>query len=292
MSPRLFLLRFSLLRRAVLVVVPLVVFVLGGGAGCRAFPGHPVRLSQPRLEQPVGVAAEAAAAALPQPSPLSDAEVETQLFLQVERLYANLLTLREQSAVPADPRTPAFTLLPSVEASVRERFAGKTVDGLLRHAVAIGTVGTVPLPPSAMADLLMDPETERQVLAAATCHLHRTEFALPGARRAQLRIEMLNMGFGPMRYDLRFTVVFERRDLADGRILLRYDLGADPAPEHVTLYRGACLIEPSGTGSKMSEIIILGTDIQVPALFSKGLRNLVVTTLRNRVTNLWVRAWR
>ena len=254
---------------------------------CRAFPGHPTRDSQPRL--PAG--SESSAGDLPEPRPPTDDEAVSLLFLGTERLPENLMALRANASATPDPKTPFFAALPSVEASVRERFGGKTPDGLLRNAIAVGVRGDVPITPAQMADLIMDPEVERQVLAAHLCCHHRTEFDVPGGRRAHFRLEMLKMGVGPIRYDLRFTVVFERRDLSDGRVLVRYDLAGTPKPERVTLYRGACLIEPTAAGARVSEIIILGTDIQVPPFFAQGLRNLVLTTLRNRITNLWVRAW-
>jgi hypothetical protein len=261
--------------------------LLAGATACRAFPGHPVRGSQPRL--PVGTVTSAGA--LPEPANPTTQELEAQLFLGVERLYANLVALRGQKGTEPNPRKPSMAVLPSVEKSVRERFGGKTPDGVLRNAIAVGVLGTVPITPAQMADLIMDPAVEKQVLAAAICCHHKTDFVLPGMQRSHYRVEMLRMGFGPMRYDLRFTVVFERRDLPDGRVMLRYDLAGDPRPEHVTLYRGGCIIEPTAAGSRVTEIVILGTDIKVPVFFAKGLRNLVQTTLRNRATNLWVRAW-
>jgi len=42
---------------------------------------------------------------------------------------------------------------------------------------------------------------------------------------------------------------------------------------------------------EVSEILIIGTSLKVPGFARQGLRNLVRTTLSNRVTNLWVRAW-
>ena len=263
------------------------VLLLTGIPACRAYPGHPVRLSQPRL--PAGTTVQAAQ--LPEPETPKADELPARLFMGVESLYENLLRLRANAKPSPNPRAPAFALLPSVEKSVRERFGKKTIDGPLRNAIAVGVRGEVPITPQQMAALIMDPEVEKQVLAADVCCLHCTDFDFPGSCRSQFRVEMLKMGVGPIRYDLKFTVIFERRDLPDGRILFRYDLGGDPKPQHVTLYRGACIIEPHGSGSRISEIVILGTDIQVPPFFEKGLRNLVVTTLRNRVTNLWVRAW-
>jgi hypothetical protein len=227
---------------------------------------------------------------IPEPQAPTDDEAEAYLFLGLEGLLERLHELRKRA--PPESGTPLIGAVPRVEASVRKRYAAGGFGGPVRHVVAVAVVGLVPLRPAAMADLMMEPEVERQVLAADEFRRTAVEYRLPGALRERSRVALLRQGFGPFRHDLRFTVITERRELADGRVLLRYDPGAEPPPQNVTLYRGGCLIEPDPAGAKVVELLIIGTSIKVPPFLTQGLRDLVRSTLSNRATNLWVRAWR
>lgn len=272
-----------MLRR--LLLFALLTSAPGVCGGCREFPGHPLRPSQPRLT----TAAPSAAGAIPEPPNPADAEVEAFLFLGLEGLLKPLHELRARP-LPAGERL-LFGSLPKIQAAVRKRLGNRGLGGPLRHVVAVGATGHVPLSPVRMADLIMDAAVEEEALVATVCCRIRTEYTLPGARREHFRLELLKTGMGPFRYDLRFTVIFERRELSDGRVFLRYDLGAAPPNEHVTLYRGGCLIEPSGSGSRVTEIIIFGLDIVMPPFVKGALRNLVIKTLRTRATTIWDHAW-
>ena len=255
-------------------------------AACVAFPGHPVRLSEPRIDD----AARPAAGDIAEPPAPRDDEVEAFLFLGLEGLLKRLHALQAHS--PPEPRKPLIGALPELEAAVRKRYAAGGFGGPTRHVIAVAAVGRVPLSPRRMADLMMEPEVERQVLAADVFRPIAVDFRLPGALREHSQVALLRQGFGPFRHDLRFTVITERRDLTDGRVLLRYDPGGTPAPQNVTLYRGGCLLEPDGEGARVVEIVIIAVSIKVPPFLDSGLRDLVRSTMSNRVTNLWVRAWR
>ena len=91
--------------------------------------------------------------------------------------------------------------------------------GPIRHVIAVAAGGKVPLSPRRMADLMMEPEVERQVLAADVFRRIAVEFRLPDALREHSQVALLRQGFGPFRHDLRFTVITGRRDLADCRVL-------------------------------------------------------------------------
>lgn len=267
-----------------LLLLVLLLLTPGLCAGCQAFPGHPLRPSQPRL----ATTPHSTAGAIPEPPPPGDEEIEALLFLGLEGLLKPLHELHERPLPPN--QMLVFGSLPKMEAAVRRRLGKRGLGGPLRHIVAVGATGHVPLAPMEMADLIMDPAVEEEALVATVCRLIRTEYAMPGARREHFRLELLKTGMGPFRYDLRFTVIFERRELSDGRVFLRYDLGATPPNEHVTLYRGGCLIEPSGSGSRVTEIIIFGLDILMPPFIQNALRNLVAKTLRTRATTIWEHA--
>ncbi len=72
---------------------------------------------------------------------------------------------------------------------------------------------------------------------------------------------------------------------------LRYDPDVRPKPEHVTLFRGGCLLEPEGSGTRVTEILIIGTDIQLLPFLQGEFTKLVLKTMGDRVKHVWSRAW-
>lgn len=262
---------------------PLVLVLLL--PACAAGRGHPVRTSLPRIpaaEWPAPPPDIPAVADTPEP----DAALQG-LISGLETLYERLLRVRERASIGAKP---AFVRVTEAEESVRRRYRGRR--GMPVNQVAvIGTAGRMPLPPAQAAALLLDPEVERQVLAAKRFERVGTLFALPGHRRDRFHVEKLRVGFGTMRYDLRFATAVERVDLGDGRIAVRYDPQPWKAATGVSLYRGLLLIEPEGEGSRVTEVIVFGTPLTAPVPFDQILGNLVYETFRHRSTNLWKRAY-
>lgn len=257
---------------AALLLLPLLV-------GCRSPLGRKLRAR-----------AAPQAARLPEPPAPAAEDVPAFLFLGLKGVLADLATLRE-GAAPAG-RAPRLVRLSAVEDAVRRRWARGGFGGPVLSVVALGVSGRVPLAPAAMADLMTDLEVERQVLAAASFRSLGTVYALPGARKTRARATLRGVGAGPLRVALRFNAVTERRDASDGRVWLRYDPAPAPPNEHVTLYRGGCLLEPDGAGARVTEVLLLGTDLRLPPPLQGSMEDLALTTLSNRARNLWVRAWR
>ena len=256
--------------------------------GCRSFEGHPVRLSAPRLSE--GVAAPDPGD-VPEPATPSDAQVPGLLFLGTEGVLRRLEQMR-RLPLPAG-QEPKLVRLPEVVRSVKQRYRGKQAyGGPVANVVVLGVTGKVPLTPQAMADMMMDPEVERQVLAATTFKVTGIDYALPRHRRERNRAELLGRGIGPIRFNLRFNLITERRDLADGSVWMRYDPSNEPRNERVTLYRGGAILEPLPEGgTRVTELVILGTSINAAPPFLGPLLQMAQSTLQHRVTNLWKRAW-
>ena len=266
------------------VLVAWLACLLGG---CQDLAGHPVRLSLPRLADG---AAPPDPGDVPEPTSPEGEEAVALLFLGVEGVRGRLEPLR-RLPLP-EGQAPRLVRLPEVVRSVRQRYRRGGYGGPVRHVVVQGVTGRVPLAPGAMADLMMDPEVERQVLAATTFRRTGVDYVLPGARRERNRAELLGVGLGPVRFNLRFNLVTERRDLADGSVWLRYDPALEPRNERVTLYRGGAVLEPlPDGGTRVTELVILGTSIDVAPPFLPPLLTMAQDTLKNRVTNLWRRAW-
>lgn len=256
-------------------------------AGCTGGRGHPVRRSLPMLS-----AAEVRSLgmyALEEPADPVGADAEAFLFAHLAGVLRTLHGLRAQPV--ADPRRPVLAVLPAVERSVARRYAAGGFGGPVKLVGALGVAGRIPIPPKAMADMMMDAAVEQQVLAADSFRNVGAEYVTPVARRQRYQVEFRRIGTALWVYDLRFTFVCERRDLPDGRVLLRYDPRSQPRPKHVTLWRGGCILEPDGAGSRVSEILILGTDISLPPFLVGAMRKMVHKKLADRARALWQRAW-
>ena len=263
---------------------PLLILVVVAG-GCRAFPGHPVLGSQPRLAG--DAVREAVHAAEPGDTP--DEEAAALLFRGLEGVLGPLVELL-RAEVPVG-RTPRLARLTSMERAVAERYRRGGPGGSVRSVAVMAVVGRMPIPPKEAADLIVDAQVERAVLGADALWPLEVVYALPDAQRARYRASLLGRGAGPLRYDLKFSFAMERVATTDGRVYLRYDPDLAPRPEHVTLFRGGCLLEPDAGGTRVAEILILGTDIQLLPFLQGELEGLVLKTMRDRATNLWIRAW-
>jgi hypothetical protein len=260
------------------------LLLLGSCVGQR---GHPVRTSLPRLTAPeirtLGIHA------LPEPEVPGDEDAKAMLFSGLEGLLPHVEALRSVG-IP-DPRAPVLVPRPALERAVARRYRRGGFGGPVRVVGAMAVVGRVPLAPGAMADIMMDPVAEQQVLAADTFRLVGVEYVTPQARRNRYLIEILRIGAALWVYDMRFTMAAERRALSDGSVLLRYDPRVPPRPEHVTLWRGACFLEPDGAGTRVMEVLIIGTDVSLPPFLVGALRKMVRDKISDRAQNLWKRAW-
>ncbi len=226
----------------------------------------------------------------PAPEAIDPARAAEQLFEGIEGLHAILLEERQGARAGTEPRRSRRR---DLERSVRERYADGGFGGAVRHVVALAITGIVPMAPGPLAELILAPDVEQRLLAADQVTEERVLLERPGLRRAVLRLTMSGVGIATWRVDLRVHIAMERWDLADGRVLLRYDPHVPPQPRHVTLWRGACLLEPlPGGGTRATEVLVLATDLRPPPLFAGLLTQHVWSTLENRALNLWIRAHR
>ena len=178
----------SVLARTPLLVLLLLVLPCVGG--CSAFDGHPVRQSLPRLASEVQ---PPAAKTLPgDPSDPRDGEVAEFLFLGLQGVWRPLEQLRARQ--PPARNKPLLAALPQLAAGAQRRYRTGGFGGRVRYAVAVLAAGWVPLPPARMADLITDPEVERQVLGADSFRHIETSYALAGARRDRYAVEILRVG--------------------------------------------------------------------------------------------------
>ena len=257
-------------------------------AACTAGAGHPVILSRPRLD--LAALRASNPGTVPEPPAPTPEEAPTLLFRGLEGVLRPLERLHA-APLPQPGGGPFFALSPALERAVESRYRRGGYGGAVRTVVALGTTGFVPLEPAAAARLVMDPVVERQALRADALRRTGLVFALPSAQRSQYYVEILRVGKGPFRFDLRFAFEAERVDAGDGRIWLRFDPIPAVRAEHVTLYRGGCVIEPVEGGSRLTELLIVGTDIVLPFL-QGALRDGARGRLAERSRSLWATARR
>lgn len=213
----------------------------------------------------------------------------SMLFLGWQDAETPLRYLRARPTPPG--LEPRIVQLPRVERAVLQRYGrGSPTGGVVREAIAVGFSVELPLAPRAAADLLMDPAFEKDALDADRFETVAVEVDAAGVRRERARVEMLRRGKAPILVDLRFTSLTERWDLPDGSVIMRHDPYPDPPAEHVTLYRGATWIVPEDTGSRVTEFLVMGTDIRVPFFLRGLLRSQSVNVFRIRAIRLWRRA--
>jgi hypothetical protein len=152
--------------------------------------------------------------------------------------------------------------------------------------LVVGFSAATPRSPREVAARFLDPENQRRALGADTFEAVATSYDVPGQSRRLMKVELLRVGEGPVRFDLRFAMAVERLDLAEGDVLLRYDPAAWAGTEHVNLFRGVCVIEPSGSGSIVTELLIFGSDVSLPFFLRGRMRDLAADTFRTRAERL------
>jgi hypothetical protein len=187
-------------------------------------------------------------------------------FRGLEHLAPALGQLAPTAPPPGAP--PLLLGLEGPDASVLRalRAAGRPRPSIL---VATGFAARVGRPPAEVADVLMDPATARRTLDADDARtLSDTG---DGTRRTRtISLALLNKGKGPFRFDFRWAFRVVREDLPGGTVLFRYDLLPAPAPERVSVFQGAAILEPdAGGGTRVVEALVLGTDVSLP-FFLKG----------------------
>jgi hypothetical protein len=132
-----------------------------------------------------------------------------------------------------------------------------------RIMLALGFSAKASKSPSACADTLLDPEVLRKTLDADESTAVQTRGA-DGPYRLH-SLTLLNRGKGPFRFDFRWSFRAERFDRPDGAVLVRYALLSTPPPERMTAFQGAVVIVPDGAGSRVLEVLVLGSDVSLPS---------------------------
>jgi hypothetical protein len=214
----------------------------------------------------------------------SEATARGAFFRGLEHLTPALARLAASATAPgADPAV--FEIEgPVATVSRAMRAAGHRAPTLM---VAMGFSARVGRPPRDVADTLMDPAVLARSLDASDIRTTGETRPPEGSTSSRtLAVALLNKGRGPFRYDFRWSMRILREDLPGGAVLLRYDLLAAPAPERVAVFQGVATIEPEGSGSRLSEALVMGTSVSIPFFLVGPARTGVRDNLGIRATRL------
>jgi hypothetical protein len=258
-------------RLAVVAVVAVVA-----SAGCSARSGGAL----PHARPPVDGGATAPSA--PEPAlAAGDGGIEA---LAGARFFRGLAAHVEPSlvGVARDATAPLGTDPDARELSGAERAVRPLVAAagrrLPRILLTVGFAATVAASPARCAEVLVDPAALGRTLDADESR--SLGDAVEGMRRVRrLSLALLDRGKGPFRFDFRWAFRASRIDLPGGSVLLRYDLEPHPAPERVSFFQGAAVLEPTGGGTRIVEVVVLGSDLSLPFFLvgqgRKGVRDIL-----------------
>ncbi|MGE0193507.1 MAG: hypothetical protein AB7T63_15865 [Planctomycetota bacterium] len=240
-------------------------------AGCARYPGQPtgrVRAPGP-WPSAVGV---------PEPEPLGVTATALSFQEGLDGIAEVVAGLRR---VPAS-ETPGFFDPQELATSILARHRGRGFGGPLRHALGVAVIARAPLAPGRLADLLVDADVQRDVLAAREVEPIGSPHTFGPARTGRsYHVVKADVGAGPIRVDLVFRVTVERWDAPDGSVWIRYDPRPAGPVEHITYWRGLAIIEPDPQGARLTEVLVVGTDLVVPPFLTGLLRNMARDTLKD-----------
>jgi hypothetical protein len=217
------------------------------------------------------------AAPAPLPPPWHD-----PLFRGSERLaHALQRAVAGADLVPGVPLVGRDTALERLSWEELRRRGRRDV----RTLYAFVAICRADVPPAALADAILDAARERRSLDADVL-TERSVERRSGVERRTFAAQLLRMGEGPFRFDFRWEFSVDRRDRPDGTVLLRYDLSPPSLrTEHVAQFRGAAMLAPDGTGTRWTEVLLVGSDLAAPFF----LESRSVTAVRDILARRWGR---
>jgi hypothetical protein len=180
---------------------------------------------------------------------------------------------------------PAVDGIPEAESAVRSSLRREARGDVSTTFVRRIAVRVAAPPPRLLAQILAV-EAEKAALEADEAE----DLPAPAAGVRALRVALLDVGQKPFRADYRwaFTVRTARR--ADGTVLVRYELAADPRTERVSLFTGVGALVPDGEGTRWVEAFAVGSPSSVPFFLRGAARAEVDRVFARRARGLAARA--
>jgi hypothetical protein len=143
----------------------------------------------------------------------------------------------------------------------------------------------VAAPPARCAEVLLDLEAEKAALSADEAEVLGERTTRDGLRRVA-RLGLLDMGEGLFKFDFRWTFAGTSRRRADGVVLVRYDFVRGDRPQRVAAFSGVAVIAPDGAGSRVTEILAVGSTVSPPFFLKGKARDAVADILTKRARRL------
>jgi hypothetical protein len=253
-------------------LLPAVLF-----AGCSARAGGALPHARPPAEVPA-----AAEAGPTEGAEGIDALARSPFFRGAGALTAALPRLA--STATARGVEPEVVTLRGVDVTVARGLSasGRRAPKIL---LALGFSAHVRRTPKECADALTDPATLKRTLDADDARALDGDGGAPRRGRA-MSVALLRRGKGPFRFDFRWAFRVERLDLPSGSVLLRYELLANPPAERVSAFAGVVVLEHDAKGTRITEALVLGTDVSVPFFLMSAAKKGVADILDVRATRL------
>lgn len=140
-------------------------------------------------------------------------------------------------------------------------------------------------PPARCAEVMLDLAAERAALSADEAEVLGERPTHDGQRRVA-RLGLLDMGEGLFKFDFRWTFAGTSRRRTDGVVLVRYDFVRGDRPQRVAAFSGVAFIAPEGTGSRVTEILAVGSTVSPPFFLKGKARDAVADILTKRARRL------
>lgn len=139
--------------------------------------------------------------------------------------------------------------------------------------------------PSHCVLTMLDLAAEKAALSADEAELLGERPTRDGLRRVA-RLGLLDMGEGPFKFDYRWTFAGTSRRRTDGVMLVRYDFARGDRPQRVAAFSGVAIVSPEGRGSRVTEILAVGSTISPPFFLKAKARDAVTDILTQRARRL------
>ncbi len=139
--------------------------------------------------------------------------------------------------------------------------------------------------PAQCMDVMLDLAAEKAALSADEAEVRGERATRDGVHRV-VRLGLLDMGESFFKFDFRWTIAMTSRLRGDGAALVRYDFVRDDRPQRVSAFSGVAMVVPEATGSRVTEIVAVGSTVNPPFFLKSKIRTTVEDILTKRARRL------
>ena len=210
---------------------------------------------------------------------------EDRFFAGLEVLARRLPSLADgQAASEADVRSTRIEALEGDFRPILPTVGLSNTGALFVHGWSIH----VEAAPQRCVEVMLELEAEKAALSADEAESLGERETRDGVRRV-VRLGLLGMGEGLFKFDFRWTTALTSRIRGDGVVLARYDFARGDRPQRVSAFSGVAMVVPEGPGSRVSEILAVGSTVSPPFFLKSKVRTAIEDILTKRARRLAAR---